>query len=235
MKNFLKVMKAISDSNRVKILKMLQHKTMCVCEMREALKLAQPTVSKHLKLLEDAGLVGSSKDGMWVNYNLADGASSPFVATILGNLKHWLDDEPEISQLVEKLPSINLNEIIKQTNLEKDVFRKNVANNAIGCLGIGYKYGGTNKSGFDCSGFVQYVYGKNGVKTPRTVTEMANSINKTNNPQRGDLIVINGYEHIGIYLNDGNFIHSSSSQGIMISSVDEEYYRNKITCYLTVF
>ncbi len=141
----------------------------------------------------------------------------------------------KITKNKKKLPSINLNEIIKQTNLEKDVFRKNVANNAIGCLGIGYKYGGTNKSGFDCSGFVQYVYGKNGVKTPRTVTEMANSINKTNNPQRGDLIVINGYEHIGIYLNDGNFIHSSSSQGIMISSVDEEYYRNKITCYLTVF
>ena len=114
MKNFLKVMKAISDSNRVKILKMLQHKTMCVCEMREALQLAQPTVSKHLKLLEDAGLVMSSKDGIWVNYNLADGANSPYVATILGNLKHWLVDDPEISQLIEKLPLINRVTICKK-------------------------------------------------------------------------------------------------------------------------
>ena len=114
MKNFLKVMKAISDSNRVKILKMLQHKTMCVCEMREALQLAQPTVSKHLKLLEDAGLVMSSKDGIWVNYNLADGANSPYVATTLGNLKHWLVDDPEISQLIEKLPLINRVTICKK-------------------------------------------------------------------------------------------------------------------------
>ncbi len=114
MKDFLKVMKAVSDSNRVKILKMLQHKTMCVCEMREALQLAQPTVSKHLKLLEDADLVNSSKDGIWVNYNLADGASSPYVATILGNLKHWLDDDPEISKLVQRLPLIRRENICKR-------------------------------------------------------------------------------------------------------------------------
>ena len=50
-------MKALSDPNRVKILKMLQHKYMCVCELKAPLQLAQPSVSKHLKLLEDAGLV----------------------------------------------------------------------------------------------------------------------------------------------------------------------------------
>ena len=114
MEDFLKVMKAMSDSNRVKILKMLQHKTMCVCEMREALQLAQPTVSKHLKLLGDAGLVSSSKDGIWVNYNLADGANSPYVATILGNLKHWLDDDSEISQLMERLSSIRRENICRK-------------------------------------------------------------------------------------------------------------------------
>jgi ArsR family transcriptional regulator len=114
VKDFLKVMKAVSDSNRVKILKMLQKKTMCVCEMREALQLAQPTVSKHLKLLEDADLVVSSKEGLWVNYNLSDGASSPYVASILGNLRHWLDDDPEIEQLVDRLPFINRVDICKK-------------------------------------------------------------------------------------------------------------------------
>lgn len=111
MKDFLKVMKAVSDSNRVKIVKMLQHKSMCVCELREALQLAQPTVSKHLKILEDAGVVASSKDGTWVNYFLTNGARNPYAASILGNLRHWLDDEPEISQIVKKLPFIRREDI----------------------------------------------------------------------------------------------------------------------------
>jgi len=67
MRDFIKVMKALSDPSRVKILKMLQHRDMCVCEIQAALGLAQPTISKHLKILEEAGLVGFTKDGLWVN------------------------------------------------------------------------------------------------------------------------------------------------------------------------
>lgn len=111
MKSFVKVMKALSDPNRVKIIKMLQHKSMCVCEMRAALGVAQPTVSKHLKLLEDAGLVDFKKDGLWVNYHLTDGAGSPYVAALLGNLRHWLEDDPQVAFLLEKLPSIRREEI----------------------------------------------------------------------------------------------------------------------------
>jgi ArsR family transcriptional regulator len=113
MRDFLKVMKALSDGNRVKIIKMLQHKSMCVCEIRAALQVAQPTVSKHLKILEDAGLVASKKDGQWVNYFLADGEESPYVASLLGNLKHWLEGEPEISELTHRLPLIRREEICK--------------------------------------------------------------------------------------------------------------------------
>jgi ArsR family transcriptional regulator len=114
MKNFVKVMKALSDPNRVKIIKMLQHKTMCVCEMQEALQIAQPTVSKHLKLLEDAGLVAFQKDGTWVNYHLTDGGNSPYVASLLGNLRHWLEDDPQIAGLVEKIPTIRSENICKR-------------------------------------------------------------------------------------------------------------------------
>jgi ArsR family transcriptional regulator len=114
MRSFVKVMKALSDPNRVKIIKMLQHKSMCVCEMRAALGVAQPTVSKHLKLLEDAGLVDFRKDGLWVNYYLADGGDSPFAASLLGNLRHWLEDDPQVSPLLEKLPSIRREEICKK-------------------------------------------------------------------------------------------------------------------------
>lgn len=114
MKPFLKVMKALSDPNRVKIIKMLQQRFLCVCEMRAALNIAQPTVSKHLKLLEEAGLVTSEKDGLWVNYRLTDGSSSPYAATVLGNLRHWLNEERQIADLVEKLPSIHREDVCRQ-------------------------------------------------------------------------------------------------------------------------
>jgi ArsR family transcriptional regulator len=115
MKEFILVMKALSDPNRVKLLKMLQERVMCVCEIQAALGIAQPTVSKHLKILEGAGLVGSIKDGLWVNYHLADGVRSPYAATLLGNMKHWLDETPEISQMKKTLPDIHREDLIKRS------------------------------------------------------------------------------------------------------------------------
>jgi ArsR family transcriptional regulator len=114
MKDFIKVMKALSDPNRVKIVKMLQHKSMCVCELREAIQISQPAVSKHLKLLEEAGLVGFKKDGLWVNYHITYGSESPYVASLLGNMRHWLEDNQEIADLVQRLPNIRREEICKK-------------------------------------------------------------------------------------------------------------------------
>jgi len=107
MKEFVRVMKALSDPNRVKIVKMLQRRELCVCEIQAALGLAQPTVSKHLKILESAGLVEKRKDGLWVNYRPADGFHSPYAAVLLGSLKHWLDDDPEIQSLLRKVPELD--------------------------------------------------------------------------------------------------------------------------------
>ena len=114
MKDFIKVMKALSDPNRVKTVKLLQQKPMCVCEIQKALGLAQPTVSKHLKILEDAGLVTYSKSGLWVNYALADGNSTPYAATLLGNLKHWLQDDPEVAPILQRLPTIRREDICRK-------------------------------------------------------------------------------------------------------------------------
>ena len=114
MKSFVKVMKALSDPNRIKIIKLLQQKYMCVCELQAALNLAQPTVSKHLKILEEAGFVDFQKDGLWVDYHLTDGRSSPYVASLLGNLKHWLNDDSETAELVKKAAFINREEVCKQ-------------------------------------------------------------------------------------------------------------------------
>jgi len=107
MREFIKVMKALSDPNRVKIVKMLQYKTMCVCEMREALQVSQPSVSKNLKILEEAGLVEYNRDGLWVNYHLSDGRRSHYVASLLGHLRHWLENEPVVQDVVKKIPHIH--------------------------------------------------------------------------------------------------------------------------------
>ncbi len=114
MQEFTKVMKALSDPNRVKIIKMLQAKSMCVCEMQAALGIAQPTVSNHLKVLEDAGLVSSQKEGLWVNYQSTKGEDSPYAATLLGALRHWLGDDPDIAAIMENLPRIRREDLCKK-------------------------------------------------------------------------------------------------------------------------
>nr|WP_320017038.1 metalloregulator ArsR/SmtB family transcription factor [uncultured Desulfobacter sp.] len=107
MKAFIKVMKALSDPNRVKMVKILQKRPLCVCEIQHLLGIAQSTTSKHLKILEDADLVKSFKDGLWVNYALSDGGDSPFAASMIGNLKHWLDSDKQIKELTKLLPDID--------------------------------------------------------------------------------------------------------------------------------
>jgi len=104
MEELLKVMKAASDPGRIKILKMLEQRVMCVCEIYTILGLAQSTASKHLKILEEAGLVRSYKDGLWVNFTLADGRQNPYASNLLGNLKHWINGDIEIVDLMKRLP-----------------------------------------------------------------------------------------------------------------------------------
>jgi cell wall-associated NlpC family hydrolase len=84
-------------------------------------------------------------------------------------------------------------------------------------IGIPYRYGGTSPgSGFDCSGFVQYVYGQNGVDLPRTSRQMAGSgvAVSTHALAVGDLLLFQQggqISHVAIYAGNGRFIHSSSS------------------------
>ena len=97
-------------------------------------------------------------------------------------------------------------------------------------IGIKYRSAGTSTSGFDCSGYVQYVYKKLGVSLPRTSKSMygtGSAVNKSK-LQSGDLVFFNtggkGVSHVGIYLGNGKFIHSSSSKGVSVASINDPYY-----------
>lgn len=64
--------KALADETRLRILRLLEVREMCVCEVMVALDLTQPTASHHLGLLENAGLVNDRKEGKWVFYSIAN-------------------------------------------------------------------------------------------------------------------------------------------------------------------
>ncbi len=106
-------MKALSDPNRVKILKMLQMRTLCVCELQAVLKVAQSTVSKHLKVLEEADLVTFEKDGLWVNYRINQDTDNPYAKTMLNILEDWLNEDVQIVSILRELKDISREKLIK--------------------------------------------------------------------------------------------------------------------------
>ena len=111
LKIYLKVIKALSDKTRIKLIKMLQARELCVCEMQASLGLSQPSVSKQLRVLEEAGLVESRKEGLWVIYRLADAADSVYAEHMQAMLKEWLNDDQEIQQIVQLASTQNRCEI----------------------------------------------------------------------------------------------------------------------------
>ena len=107
MKIFIRVMKALSDPNRVKILKMLEKKELCVCEITAILGLAQSTVSKHLKILEDAGLVESSREGAWMNYRLPVTFDNEYAEVLEVHMRGWLQDAQEVQEALAQVDKVD--------------------------------------------------------------------------------------------------------------------------------
>lgn len=98
-------------------------------------------------------------------------------------------------------------------------------------LGTPYKYGGTTKSGIDCSGFCgevfRSVYRVSLARNSHEIYEQSKKINKSQ-LKEGDLVFFkigsSRVNHVGIYLTRGQFAHASTSRGVMISSLDEDYW-----------
>lgn len=98
LKDRTKIFKALSDPNRLRILKMLKARKLCVCEITCVLRLATSTVSKHLSILRDNGFIMEEKEGKWINYYITPQPKDPRVSSILGSLDFWVADEASLIQ-----------------------------------------------------------------------------------------------------------------------------------------
>ena len=96
MEDKTKFFKILSDPNRLRILKMLQIKPLCVCEITDVLSLATSTVSQHLKILKEYGFIIEEKDGKWVNYEIHPNPSDKRISALLSSLDFWISDEASI-------------------------------------------------------------------------------------------------------------------------------------------
>lgn len=110
---------------------------------------------------------------------------------------------------------------------------KEIVSRAAKYKGVPYVFGGTTTNGFDCSGYVQYVFKDCKAKLPRLADEQAlQGIFVTQKQLRpGDLVFFTTYapgaSHVGIYAGDGQFWSASSSKGVILSSLKEEYWKQR--------
>lgn len=88
-------------------------------------------------------------------------------------------------------------------------------------IGGAYVWGGKSYKAWDCSGFVSYVFAQAGISLTSYTFQMKNELVPTSNPQPGDIVFSNGYNHVGIYVGNGQMISAlNPSQGTQLTSVD---------------
>jgi cell wall-associated NlpC family hydrolase len=101
-------------------------------------------------------------------------------------------------------------------------------------LGVPYQYGGDTKSGMDCSGLVRQVYRQYaGFNLPGSTKKLYQLVKKVDQDDLayGDLVFFSdgwfSVSHVGIYVGQGQFVHSAKSSGVIVSSLDENYYKRR--------
>ena len=106
MRRLEAALKAAGDPTRTRVLKLLQTRELCVCQIQAVLGLAPSTVSKHLAILKTAGLVDDRREGRWIHYALASGEHNPYAGGLLSLLRNALHREPRIVEDRRRLKEV---------------------------------------------------------------------------------------------------------------------------------
>ncbi len=114
MRELIKVLKAASDKNRMRILKMLEKKKMCVCELSAVLGIKQPSVSKHLSILKEAGLIQDERNGQWIDYFRCREKINKYAPVLQATIKGWLNDDPIVKSDQKKIATLCREELCKK-------------------------------------------------------------------------------------------------------------------------
>lgn len=118
--------------------------------------------------------------------------------------------------------------------------RQRIIHAAHNLLGVPYVWGGTSLEGMDCSGLVQYVYGRAGIAVPRTAESQYHRGHPLDEILPGDLLFFetepSRISHVGIYIGNGQMIHASSgSRRVRKANIDRPYWRQRLVSGATYF
>ncbi|MCS6989182.1 MAG: NlpC/P60 family protein [Chloroherpetonaceae bacterium] len=182
--------------------------------MRRALSFALPLALVALALLEMSCAATSSSRRF---------SPTPITKEEIAALEEEADREIDDDAVVDLIPPPRAFPPDAKERLQAEMEKY---------LGVRYRYGGMSESGMDCSGFVARVFNDAlNVKLPRSSSAQAKvgaPVSRAN-LKFGDLVFFkirrNRISHVGVYLSDGNFIHASTKVGIIVSSLNEPYYK----------
>ncbi len=103
MQDLIKVMKALSDETRLRILRVLLEKECCVCEVMQALDISQSRASRNLGILQDAGFLRARRDGAWMLYSIDWESANRYATSLAKLLKESLISNEVLEQDKERL------------------------------------------------------------------------------------------------------------------------------------
>jgi len=186
-----------------------------------------PDLSSNVITMLNAGATLNiyARSGEWYKVELGEGKSGWVFGKYLTVRNSNESRSPD-----EVIPVVELPEI-------SDSKAQKIIDTAKKYLGVKYVYGGTSPKGFDCSGFVQYVFKECGISLERVAASQAQHGTKVSreNLKPGDLVFfdtdggLNYISHVGIYIGNGQFIHASSGRNarkVVISDMTSGFYNN---------